>query len=228
MDNRKGIIWRFSLILTLLFMIIWSVLSIPNCNVCKKNVDVNLVCLWDSNTITFEVWFPQANRFSNLLNWASSWTWIISTINSWVSWDTTSDVIARLSADVYAHKDATGKRNVVFLLIWTNDFQLSVPLATAWANLQTIISWINTDGWELLIWTYPVTDWETAKNNNIRALNTYIRDNESLWYTMVEIHDNFVSVWDIDENISWYMLVDWLHFSTTGHSEIYSLILEDV
>jgi lysophospholipase L1-like esterase len=190
--------------------------------------DINLVCLWDSNTITFEVWFPQASRFSNLLNWASSWTWVISTINSWVSWDTTSDVIARLSTDVYAYKDVTDKRNVVFLLIGTNDFQLSVPLATAWTNIQTIVSWINADGWELLIWTYPVTDWETAKNNNIRALNTLIRDNESLGYKIVEIHNNFVSSWDVDENIDWYMISDWLHFSPTGHSEIYSLILEDV
>jgi hypothetical protein len=203
----------------------WLDLTISNGAVISASIttpdpiptEINMVNLWDSNTECSVLWFPHENRYSDLF-WSSNET--VTTINKWLTSLATSDIIANLSNTLYPNKSAT-KRNIATVLVWTNDFAYWKSVATVWNDYQTLISNIKNDWRELVIFTYPIKLWDTTRNNLIRELNTLIRDNAtSLWYEVADIHNDFISDTDIDQNKDWLTREDWLHFTEYWHNII--------
>jgi len=178
------------------------------------NTDLNIVCLWDSNTAGSLIVNP-ADRYSDLF-WTNNW---ITTINSWVWWDTILEVTARLATDLTPHK-VVWEKNIATLLIWVNDLKTgaTIPLTAseAWTNLQALITAIKTDGWEVWVMTIPIVVWDTTANDKIREYNTLIE-----WDTsniVIDIYNEFVSPTDENQAIPWIMFPDNIHFNESWHS----------
>lgn len=147
---------------------------------------INLVCFGDSNTEGIEM--PTEDSFCYMLNQNPD----IIAFNEWVAWETSSQLLSRIQTSVLDKKDIN-KRNIVTLLVWTNDTWYMTPATTIWTNIQNIISQLQSDNWEVILMTYPVRN-DTQRDPIIRELNTLIRDNIStLWCHFIDLHDLFVN-----------------------------------
>ena len=186
-------------------MLFWSIISTQKCKKCNNGpiLDINMVCLWDSNTAPTGI-VSITNKYVYLL-WQET---NITSFNKWISSEKTTDIYARLSSDLYPLKN-NEKRNIATLLVWTNDVSAGKTSTQTWADMQDLITAIISNWWELLLMTYPPR-WETNYTTTIKEINTLIRNNQSLWYTCVDVYQNFVD--GSDNMINSLYTTDLVHF----------------
>lgn len=177
--------------------------------------NINLLFMWDSNTNWY--WLTNnTDRFSDRFV-AKNIPDLITTDNSAIPWYSADLISWEISTQLYPFKDTT-KRNIVSLLIWTNDCQSGDTTAIVWTELQTLIWQIQADGWELIIMTYPPRVWGTQSvNDNLIWLNALILANESLGYTAIDLYNEFVDPNNIYWVKVWLYESDWVHFTIAWH-----------
>lgn len=179
--------------------------------------EINMVCFGDSNT--YGIQLQESEKFCTIL-WSQP---NIVSFNEWVSGNTSSQLLSRLQTSVLDRKDAT-KRNIMTLMIWTNDFWVWLTVQDVWSNIQNIMWQVQAQWWEVILMTYPVSD-AIQNNPKIRELNTLIMANEAeLDYTAIDIHSLFVDPTDADRNIDEIARTQ-LHFNGNGHRVIADTIL---
>lgn len=183
--------------------------------------DINIVCLWDSNTSWEAIWNDNL-RYSNLLQAAIPNSTVI---NSGVRGENTAMVNSRLNTDLIPYYNSE-KRNVATILIWTNDLTQLRTAADTWVDLQTLINNVKMAWFEVVVMTYPPTVWNNvhitdyiAKNDEIRIFNQYIKDNTNLWYSVIDLYSEFVNETDENSVKTWLILTeDPVHFTADWHA----------
>lgn len=177
----------------------------------------NIVCIGDSNTF-WANWFDNSKRWCDLIATNSGYT----IYNAWVSSSTATDLIGRNSTDVYPRK-VTWKRNIVTILIWTNDWYYNHTITQTWWDIQTIITQLKTNGWEVIVLTYPPSIGNSPRNIFLRSLNSLILTNSSvLWYKVVDSYIEIVDPLNQDNVKSGMIGSDNLHLTEQGHLAIYN------
>lgn len=178
---------------------------------------INYVAMWDSNTY-WHLISPVTNRFSNLF-WLN--VGVVSQ-NIGVSGYTIPDLISTASTALYP-KYVSGKRNCVTILIGINDFVWWASAATAWTNLQTLISDVQANGWEVFIITYFPYGWHPTETAKIITYNASIVANAtSLGYSVIDAYSSFSDgAW---WNLAGYVQADGAHLTSLGNSVMNSLI----
>lgn len=175
---------------------------------------INMVSMGDSNT--FWVNLSSDKRYSNKLSASAGITVNNIGINSYKVQDLINQV-----PTLEQYKDLS-KRNVVTIMIGTNDFIAGNTVANTWVQLQTLISSIKSNWWEVWVITYPPKSLDTVVNISIIAFNNLIIANASNWYTVVDAYKEF-SDW-ANGNKIWLVQSDWLHLNDIGNSIIYLLL----
>lgn len=153
---------------------------------------INMVCFWDSNTEWIEL--LASEKFATMLDANPD----ITAFNEGIAGNTSTQLLSRLQTSVLNRKDVN-KRNIMTLLIGTNDFWYWFTVNQVWTNIQSIISQVKAQWWEVILMTYPVCD-DYNRNPNIRSLNTLILNNTSIGYTAIDVHQLFVSPTNPDAN----------------------------
>ncbi len=145
----------------------------------------------------------------------------LSVYNAGFTTLTSTDLITRNVSEVYPHKVA-GKRNIATLLIGTNDYYFSHTLAQSWGDIQTVISNLKGQGFEVIVMTYPIRIADTARNIYLRSLNSLILTNAPIiGYKTVDIAIEIVDPTNQDNAKSGMLMADLLHFTEQGHQTVY-------
>jgi len=180
--------------------------------------NINIVCLWDSNTVWKRILLSQ--RYPYRLE--SLWGDIKSVYNEWLSWDTASWIIWRIDSSLYSHK-VQWYRNIATILIWRNDFvNVNKTVEDIWNDIQSLISLCINDWWEVSVMTYSQDLFDLTINWKIKLLNGYIRDNENLWYTLIDNYTLFVD-WN-DAMLPWILWSDNIHLTALWNDIIFNNI----
>ena len=178
----------------------------------------NVVCIGDSNTF-WANWFDNSKRWCDLIGTNSGY--II--YNAWVSSSTATDLIGR-NTDVLTRK-VTGKRNIVTILIGTNDWYYNHTVAQTWTDIQTVITQLKSNGWEVIILTYPPSIGNSPRNIFLRSLNSLILTNSSIiGYKVVDSYIEIVDPLNQDNAKSGMIGSDNLHLTEQGHLAIYNKV----
>lgn len=179
----------------------------------------NIVCIWDSNTF-WANWFSNSKRWCDLIATNSGYT----IYNAGVSSSTATDLISRHSSDVYPRK-VSGKRNIVTILIGTNDWYYNHTVAQTWLDIKTSISQLKANWWEVIVITYPPSIWNSSRNIFLRSLNSLILTNSYLlWYRVVDSYIEIVDPLNQDNAKSGMIGNDNIHLTEQGHLAIYNKI----
>jgi lysophospholipase L1-like esterase len=150
----RGFWLRDVLIAVFLVLGVWTL--IPTRQQEVRNLDTpgrSVVCLGDSLTagVGAKPGEDIASRLGTALGRA--------VVNAGVSGDTTAAALARVSADVLAHKPG-----IVVVLLGGNDFLRGVPVETAGENLGSIVRAIHQSGAMVVLggFSFPGlgSDWE--------------------------------------------------------------------
>ena len=169
--------------------------------------EINMVCFWDSNTFWLNL--QESEKFATLLNNNPD----ITSFNEWISGNTSANLLSRIQASVFNRKDIN-KRNILVLLIWTNDPWYNLTLQQSKDNIDSIISQSISEGWEVIYLTYPPSD-ALQFNDNLRAINAHI-SSEVNWYSTIDINSLFITPYDWNVNRD-ELINTQLHFNWSWH-----------
>lgn len=174
---------------------------------------INMVSMGDSNT--FGVNLTTDQRYSNKLATNAG----ITVNNLGTNGYKVQDLINQVPTMVQ-YKDST-KRNVVTIMIGTNDFIAGNTVDNTWSQLQILINSVKSNGWEVWLLTYPPKSGDVI-NTSIITYNNLIKANSTIGYTVVDVYKEFSD--GANGNKVWLMQADWLHMTDLGNSIVYLLL----
>jgi lysophospholipase L1-like esterase len=179
----------------------------------------NIVCIGDSNTF-WANWFDNSKRWCDLIATNTGYT----IYNAWVSSSTATDLIGRNATDVYPRK-VNGKRNIVTILVGTNDWYYNHTVEQTWTDIKTVITQLKSNGWEVIVLTYPPSVGNSSRNIFLRSLNSLILTNSSVMgYRTVDSYIDIVDPLNQDNAKSGMIGSDNLHLTEQGHLAIYNKV----
>ena len=154
--------------------------------VVEQPKNINMVCFGDSNTYGLNL--QESEKYATLLKLNP----IINTYNEGISGNTSANLLSRIQSSVFNKKDST-KRNILTVLIWTNDYGYWLTVPQVWDNIKNIVSQSKAQWWEVILMTYPPSD-AIKYNDNIRTVNSYIMSNSTiLGYKSIDINALFIT-----------------------------------
>lgn len=159
----------------------------------EKSYDYKILALWDSLTAWYNLDFQDSYpiQLENILN--NNW-YKYKVINAWVSWDTSKNLLSRIS--LYNEK-----YNLILLNIWWNDWLRSLDISELENNIKNIIEKFNNIKIVLFSIDLP--------NNYSEEYRNKLKD----IYKKISLENNVIFYWSFFEWLDYknHFLDDWLH-----------------
>lgn len=183
---------------------------------------INIICLGDSNTagngLTLKNTYPALLQ-SRLFEYNAG------VVNKGVSADRITNVVSRLSNDVYGQK-VTNARNIVMLQIGTNDATDGMSATNIYNNIvNNLVNPMKQNGFEVWLSTIPVRDNNSGARVIIKDVNNLILQDTNA-DKIIDLYNRMVDSSDI--TIPGLLQADNLHLTEKATNILAALISNEL